>query len=102
MDTKTRRLYMEFFRQEHWSGLPFPPPGDLPNPGIVIPKTHTQALQIQLEFKGYFKAAAKSKDCIEYFSNRIRNMLLRILWHNFIVTTCFLPLPSTQMAEESK
>ena len=25
---------MEFFRQEYWSGLPFPPPGDLPNPGI--------------------------------------------------------------------
>ena len=23
-----------FFRQEHWSGLPFPPPGDLPNSGI--------------------------------------------------------------------
>ena len=23
-----------FPRQEHWSGLPFPPPGDLPNPGI--------------------------------------------------------------------
>ena len=22
-----------FPRQEHWSGLPFPPPGDLPNPG---------------------------------------------------------------------
>ena len=21
-------------RQEHWSGLPFPPPGDLPAPGI--------------------------------------------------------------------
>ena len=20
--------------QEHWSGLPFPPPGDLPDPGI--------------------------------------------------------------------
>ena len=25
---------MRFSRQEHWSGLPFPPPGDLPNPGI--------------------------------------------------------------------
>ena len=25
---------MEFFRQEYWSGLPCPPPGDLPNPGI--------------------------------------------------------------------
>ena len=23
-----------FFRQEHWSGLPFPLPGDLPNSGI--------------------------------------------------------------------
>ena len=25
---------MEFSRQEYWSGLPFPPPGDLPNLGI--------------------------------------------------------------------
>ena len=25
---------MEFSRQESWSGLPFPSPGDLPNPGI--------------------------------------------------------------------
>ena len=25
---------MEFSRQEYWSGLPFPPPGDLPDPGI--------------------------------------------------------------------
>ena len=23
-----------FFRQEYWSGLPFPSPGDLPNPGF--------------------------------------------------------------------
>ena len=27
-------LSLGFPRQEHWSGLPFPPPGDLPNPGI--------------------------------------------------------------------
>ena len=27
-------LAMGFPRQEHWSGLPFPPPGDLPDPGI--------------------------------------------------------------------
>ena len=26
-------LSMEFSRQEYWSGLPFPSPGDLPNPG---------------------------------------------------------------------
>ena len=27
-------LSIEFSRQEYWSGLPFPSPGDLPNPGI--------------------------------------------------------------------
>ena len=33
---------MEFSRQEYWSGLPFPSPGDLPNPGI---KPGSPALQ---------------------------------------------------------
>ena len=27
-------LSIGFSRQEYWSGLPYPPPGDLPNPGI--------------------------------------------------------------------
>ena len=27
-------LSMEFSKQEYWSGLPFPTPGNLPNPGI--------------------------------------------------------------------
>ena len=27
-------LSMGFSRQEYWSGLSFPPPGDLPDPGI--------------------------------------------------------------------
>ena len=27
-------LSMRFPGQEYWSGLPFPPPGDLPNPGL--------------------------------------------------------------------
>ena len=27
-------LSLEFSRQEYWSGLPFPSPGDFPNPGI--------------------------------------------------------------------
>ena len=27
-------LSMRFLRQEHWGGLPFPSPKDLPNPGI--------------------------------------------------------------------
>ena len=27
-------LSMRSFRQEHWSGLPYHPPGDLPDPGV--------------------------------------------------------------------
>ena len=33
---------MEFSRQEYWSGLPFPSPGDLPDPGV---KPGSPALQ---------------------------------------------------------
>ena len=33
-------LSMEFSRQEYWSGLPYPSPGDLPDPGIE-PKSPT-------------------------------------------------------------
>ena len=31
---------MGFSRQEYWSGLPFPSPGDLPNPGIDLGLLH--------------------------------------------------------------
>ena len=40
-------LSMEFYRQKYWSGLPFPSPGDLPNPGIE-PKS--PALQADIFF----------------------------------------------------
>jgi len=36
-------LSMEFSRQEYWSGLPFPFPGNLPDPGI---KPRFPALQL--------------------------------------------------------
>ena len=39
-------LSMEFFRQEYWSGLPFPPPGDLPHPGIEHASLVSPALQV--------------------------------------------------------
>ena len=38
-------LSMGFSRQEYWSGLPFPPPGDLPNPGIEPVSHVSPALQ---------------------------------------------------------
>ena len=35
-------LSMGFSQQEHWNGLSFPPPGDLPDPGVehASPKSH--------------------------------------------------------------
>ena len=36
-------LAMGFSRQEYWSGLPFPSPGHLPNPGIEPTSTAFQA-----------------------------------------------------------
>ena len=37
----------EIFRQEYCNGLPFPPPGDLPNPGIHL---HVWSLALAGEF----------------------------------------------------
>ena len=34
---------MGFSRQEYWSGLPFPSPGDLPNPGVKVRSPGLQA-----------------------------------------------------------
>ena len=34
---------MEFSQQGYWSGLPFPSPGDLPNPGIELRSSALQA-----------------------------------------------------------
>ena len=36
-------LSMGFSRQEYWSGLPFPSPGDLPDPGIELRSPALQA-----------------------------------------------------------
>ena len=50
-------LSMEFYRQEYWSGLPFPSPGDLPNPG-----TEPASLASPAPADGLFTtAAAKSR-----------------------------------------
>ena len=38
-------LSMGFPRQEYWNGLPFPPPGVLPNPGIEPASPPSLALQ---------------------------------------------------------
>ena len=45
-------LSMGFPRQEYWSGLPFPTPGDLPNPGIEPTSTELASGFITAEAPG--------------------------------------------------
>ena len=49
-------LSMGFSRQEYWSGLPFPPPGDLPDPGIELRSPALQADALTSEPPGKPKA----------------------------------------------
>ena len=42
----------EFSRQEYWSGLPFPSPGDLPDPGIEPRSPTLQADALLFELPG--------------------------------------------------
>ena len=45
-------LSMEFSRQEYWYRLPYPPPGDFPNPGIEPTSPALQADSLPSESPG--------------------------------------------------
>ena len=45
-------LSLKFFRQESWSGLPFPSPGDLSDPGIELRSPALQADSLSLNHQG--------------------------------------------------
>ena len=45
-------LSMGFSKQEYWSGLPFPSPGDLPDPGIKLGSLTLEADSLSLSHQG--------------------------------------------------
>ena len=53
-------LCMEFSRQEYWSGLPCPPPGNLSDPGIEPTSPAMQADSLPLRHQGSPAVNAKS------------------------------------------
>ena len=53
---------MELSRQEPWSGLQFPSPGDLPDPGLEPRSPATQADSLPTELSGKPKLNTKNLD----------------------------------------
>ena len=79
-----------FYLQEYWSGLPFPPPGDLPSPGIEPRSPALQAVSLPSEPLG--------KPFVPFSSNffffgwgPFLKSLLNLLHYCFIVS-CFVSL----------
>ena len=61
---------MRFSKQGYWSGLPFPSPGDLPNPGFEPGSPALQADSLLTELKGkpsYFIKEGKFDPCYSVF-----------------------------------
>ena len=80
---------MEFSRQEYWSGLPFPSPGDLPNPGIEPRSSTLQAdylshelrhdnLQVTLIYNPIESSPQLSKLMVKLLFLTVMNDLLRV------------------------
>ena len=67
-------LSKEFPRQEYWSGLPFPSPGDLPDPGIEptspawqgdsLPLSHLVSPQLNVHVSLWTKVAPHMCVCV--------------------------------------
>ena len=67
---------MELSRQEYWSGLPFPSPGDLPNLGIKPRSPALQADALHLSHQGIQEC---SNYCTIAFISHISKLMLKIL-----------------------
>ena len=81
-------LYMEFSRQEYWNGLPFPPPADLPDPGIRPASPVPPALQadsLPLEPSGNWK-------------NKMRTEWSLIIWCMNFLWFSLLTSPNTSQS----
>ena len=104
-------LSMVVSRQEYWSGLPFPSPGDLPNPGIKPGSPALQADSLPSEppdmslpsraslhsphptHLGHHRAPGWAP-CIIYQFPTILHMIVCICWCYFLNSSLLSSLPS--------
>ena len=66
-------LSLGFPSQEYWSGLPFPSPGDLPNPGIEVASPALVSNSLPLSYLG---SLSRSMDD----TYRLRPTVLLLRW----------------------
>ena len=87
-------LSMGFSRQEYWSGLPFPSPGDPPDPGTEAGSPALQAESLPTELNTYsFHSQAKQIQLEDFlraddgFSSQIHleYLLFCFIYHCFLV-----------------
>ena len=71
-------LSMGFSRQEYWSGLPWPPPRDLPGPGIKTTSLMSPALT-----GGFFTSSATWEAIIYHTHTYMSHMCLRVFIHTY-------------------
>ena len=81
-------LSMGFSRQEYWSGLPSPSPGDLPDPGIKPGFPSLQADSILSEPPGKLSLLAELKQhpsTVHSLQDQIWTVLYRVVTHHLII-----------------
>ena len=70
---------LEFSRQEYWRGLPFPSPGDLPDPGIELGSPALQADALELYHLSHQESTSHLGGIL-VSTKQLQDIVMYILW----------------------
>ena len=79
---------MEFSRQEYWSGLPFPSPGELPNPGTEPGSPTSQADALPSEPPGKTRMLKRLPKLLYISEDWFLNIVSHLQSHRFYALHC--------------
>ena len=96
---------MGFSRQEYWIGLPFPSPGDLPNPGIKPGSPAFQADALTSEPPGKPFMKYRSQVFMNYNRktyNSLKYTIFFLLFRMSFVSDCQIPMHFPRLSLNAK